>query len=277
MSHTFTRKKSGKRSFSRRGRPEKDNKVERDSRGGDMWKPVLNDEKIRQAYLITMKFGASSKELAECLDVSKNTVDKWLQRGRKALVKGEPENLQARFLIAVKSANDAFNTEQTEKALVKRATGYEYDEVRVDKTRISVKELRKMGVVVPEHLVEDGEVVYAEKETVTTKQVQPDTTAIVFYLQNRASNRWKNVRKVEAKVDGTVDHRHLHGFVGGVDPAITGNPNKQIDVTQCSDEELEMLEKLIGNKEDNEPIEVESDQTAPEETDSTGESQAASQ
>lgn len=79
------------------------------------------------------------------------------------------------------------------------------------------------------------------KTITTTRKVIPDVTAIVFFLQNRAGHRWKNVSRQEHVIQGNVDHRHLHGFVGGVAPA-----RNQLDVTKLSTVELEQLGALLG-------------------------------
>ncbi len=211
----------------------------------------LTDDMIRQAWLLASRFGANQPEMADLFDVSKEAIEKWMQKGREQLAKGNEQGRYARFLIAVKSGDDAFNTEGTEKALAKRARGYSVEETKTEKTRISVKELRKMGIQVPESLVENGEVVYAEKETVTEKEIPPDTQAIMFFLQNRAGNRWKNVKRVEADIKGGVDHRHLHGFVGGgALPAGDDESTQQIDVSKLSDEQLAMIEEIRDTQEE---------------------------
>ena len=57
---------------------------------------------------------------------------------------------------------------EVENALLKRALGYEYDEVTVEQS-------------------EDG-----FKRRVTTKQVLPDTTAQIFWLKNRRPDKWRD-------------------------------------------------------------------------------------
>ena len=63
---------------------------------------------------------------------------------------------------------------QVENALLKRAMGYQYDEV---------KEEYEMGVLV--------------KRTVTTKIVVPDVTAQIFWLKNRNATEWRDRREVD--------------------------------------------------------------------------------
>lgn len=64
---------------------------------------------------------------------------------------------------------------QVENALYKKALGYSYEETTkelVTNSETNKQELRITKVV--------------------TKTVHPDTTAIIFYLKNRLSDKWKN-------------------------------------------------------------------------------------
>lgn len=70
---------------------------------------------------------------------------------------------------------------QVENALLKRALGYSYKEVKTEETA-------------------DG-----DKVTVTVKEVVPDTTAQIFWLKNRRPDRWRDKQDIE--------HR---GQIGGV-------------------------------------------------------------
>lgn len=62
---------------------------------------------------------------------------------------------------------------QVENALLKRALGYQYDEIKI----------------------EEGDDFY--KKTVTTKEVLPDTTAQIFWLKNRRPHMWRDKKDVE--------------------------------------------------------------------------------
>ena len=61
-----------------------------------------------------------------------------------------------------------------ENALYKRAVGYKYEEVKVEK----------------EHGLET-------KRTVTIKEVAPDTTAQIFWLKNRKRLEWRDKQELE--------------------------------------------------------------------------------
>lgn len=65
---------------------------------------------------------------------------------------------------------------QVENALLKRALGYEYEEV---------SEKYEMGILV--------------EKKVTKKQVVPDTTAQIFWLKNRKPDEWRDKREVDVE------------------------------------------------------------------------------
>ena len=62
---------------------------------------------------------------------------------------------------------------QVENALLKRALGYKYEEVKTEQS-------------------EDG-----YKVTKTVKEVVPDTTAQIFWLKNRKRKEWRDKQEVE--------------------------------------------------------------------------------
>jgi len=67
------------------------------------------------------------------------------------------------FAEAIKRGKEGFDTRVVESSLLKRATGYEYDEITT---------------------VRDGVV------KVVTKLMAPDVTACIFWLKNRNPKRW---------------------------------------------------------------------------------------
>jgi transposase-like protein len=66
---------------------------------------------------------------------------------------------------------------QVENALLKRALGYQYKEVKTEESE-----------------GEDGPV---KKVTTTVKEVVPDTTAQIFWLKNRKPDVWRDKQNVE--------------------------------------------------------------------------------
>ena len=83
---------------------------------------------------------------------------------------------------------DAYHFE-VENMLYKRATGYEYDEVKEE--------------------YEDG---VLTKRTVTKKTVVPDTSAQIFWLKNRKPTEWRDRREV----DNTVALEKLDEVLGQI-------------------------------------------------------------
>ena len=79
------------------------------------------------------------------------------------------------FFEALKRGKEVVDIE-VENALLKRALGYRYDEV--------TKELNE----------DTGEL---EITKVVTKEVQPDTTAQIFWLKNRKPEDWRDRKEVE--------------------------------------------------------------------------------
>jgi len=67
---------------------------------------------------------------------------------------------------------------EVENALFKKAVGYKYDEV--------TKELTQDGLIVTK---------------VVTKEVQPDTTAQIFWLKNRKPEMWSDRKEISATIN----------------------------------------------------------------------------
>lgn len=89
-------------------------------------------------------------------------------------------NKYPQFLQALKRGKEAVDVE-VENALLKRALGYKYTEV--------TRELNEAGQLV------------ITKEVV--KEVQPDTTAQIFWLKNRKRDVWRDKQEVDMNADVT--------------------------------------------------------------------------
>lgn len=70
---------------------------------------------------------------------------------------------------------------KVENALLKRALGYTYTETKFTESE------------------KDG-----AKTEVITKEVAPDTTAIIFWLKNRKPNEWRDKQEVNLNATGSV-------------------------------------------------------------------------
>lgn len=122
------------------------------------------DEFAKQAEKLCA-MGATDAELASFFEVAVSTIEKW----RKEI----PE-----FSGAIKDAKEKAD-ERVERRLFERAMGYEHDETDI---RVIGQEL----VMTP-----------------IRKFYPPDTTAAIFWLKNRKSGSWRDIKAVElGNMDG---------------------------------------------------------------------------
>ena len=116
--------------------------------------------------------GLSNEQIAHNMGINKDTLYTWQKRF--------PE-----FSDALKKSKEVVDRE-VENAMLKRALGYEYDEVTqepVTDKDTGITELRVTKVV--------------------TKQIVPDVTAQIFWLKNRKPEEFRDKRDVE--LSGSVD------------------------------------------------------------------------
>lgn len=102
------------------------------------------------------------------------------------------------LVAALKRGKEVVDRE-VENALLKRALGYEYEEITQE--RVMKKDVKGRPMV-DLH----GFPVY---EIVTTKrvkkQVAPDTTAQIFWLKNRKPAEWRDKKEVDVTVDKKLE------------------------------------------------------------------------
>ena len=122
--------------------------------------------------------GLTEEQIAKNFGISYNT----FKRAKKDPEYGE---LITAALIQTKDVVDM----EVENMLLKRARGYEYDEVT---------EEYEMGILV--------------KRKVTHKMVVPDTSAQIFWLKNRQPDKWRDRREV----DNTVALDRLDEVLGEI-------------------------------------------------------------
>lgn len=103
--------------------------------------------------------GMTDEQLAERMNITPSTLYEWKKR--------YPEISEA-----LKKGKEVVDI-QVENALLKRALGYSYEEVKTEVTA-------------------DG-----KKVTTTTKEVIPDTTAQIFWLKNRRPDKWRDKQDME--------------------------------------------------------------------------------
>ena len=103
--------------------------------------------------------GLTDEQLAERMNITPSTLYEWKKR-------------YSEISETLKKGKEIVDI-QVENALLKRALGYSYEEVKIEETT-------------------DG-----EKVTTTTKEVIPDTTAQIFWLKNRRPDRWRDKQDME--------------------------------------------------------------------------------
>lgn len=126
--------------------------------------------------------GLTEEQIAKNFGISYNT----FKRAKKDPEYGE---LITAALIQTKDVVDM----EVENMLLKRARGYEYDEVT---------EEYEVGVLV--------------KRKVTHKMVVPDTSAQIFWLKNRQPDKWRDRREVDNTV-ALVKLDEVLGEIKGVE------------------------------------------------------------
>ena len=125
----------------------------------------------RQAEIACREGGFTDIKLAKLFNVSKTTITMWKRE--------YPE-----FLTSIKKGKDDWDSSEVEKSLLKRATGYSYNETT--QKPFPVKDC-------------DGNIIdYEMKVTkIIKKDVAPDTGACGLWLFNRQPERWRNKQLVE--------------------------------------------------------------------------------
>ena len=104
--------------------------------------------------------GLTDEQIAHNMGIAYSTLKNWKDK-------------HMAILAALKKGKEVVDL-QVENALLKRAVGYEYEEV---------KEKYELGDLT--------------ERTVTKKQVIPDTTAQIFWLKNRKPEKWRDKQEVE--------------------------------------------------------------------------------
>lgn len=130
--------------------------------------------------------GLTDEQIAHNMGVSMGTLNEW-------------KNRFPQIIESLKAGKEPVDI-QVENALLKRALGYEYDEV--------TEETERFPIGKPD---EDGEQKFIEKTKIKTKHVTvpPDVTAQIFWLKNRKPKQWRD--RVEQAV--SIDTEDLSPLV----------------------------------------------------------------
>ncbi len=128
--------------------------------------------------------GLTDEQIAHNMGISHDTLYKYKKR--------YPE-----FAEALKKGKEVIDR-KVENALLKRALGYKYDEVK--KEAILNKDTGEYEMVVTE---------------IKTKEVKPDTTAQIFWLKNRKPDKWRDKQDIAIEVDELPDINLVRGDIRG--------------------------------------------------------------
>lgn len=116
--------------------------------------------------------GLSNEQIAHNIGITVKTLYEW-------------QNKFSDFCEALKKGKEVVDRE-VENAMLKRALGYEYDEVTQEPVTDKDTGITEMRVT-----------------KVVTKQIVPDVTAQIFWLKNRKPEEFRDKRDVE--LSGSVD------------------------------------------------------------------------
>lgn len=174
-------------------------------------KPEYTKDCIRQAHVACSYMGAGYKELARLFGITTQRLHKWL-------VKHDA------LRVAVREGMDYWNIKEVEASLAHIAKGYDYVQTTTKKSSKLVRTRSGKSEVVP-----------LEEVTTRNEHVSPNVTAIMFFLQNRNPERWKNVRHVEANVSGVV------GVEANTKLSITSE-----HLSGLTDEELRLFVSIVN-------------------------------
>lgn len=114
--------------------------------------------------------GLTNEQIAHNIGIAPKTLYEWI-------------NKFSEISNALKKGKEVVDIE-VENSLLKRALGYSYDEV--------TKEISK----------ETGQLVVTK---VVTKQVIPDTTAMIYWLKNRKPKQWRDKPTQENDVSSMIE------------------------------------------------------------------------
>lgn len=106
--------------------------------------------------------GLTDEQIAANMGIAPKTLYRW-------------KDQYSQICQSLKKGKDVVDI-QVENALLKRALGYEYEEI---------SEKYEMGILV--------------EKKITKKQVVPDTTAQIFWLKNRKPDEWRDKREVDVE------------------------------------------------------------------------------
>ena len=110
--------------------------------------------------------GLTDEQIATNIGISRSTLNEWKKK-------------YSDISDALKRGKEVVDR-QVENALLKRALGYQYNEVTQEKTWSDELGIYEMPVT-----------------KIATKEVNPDTTAQIFWLKNRKPKDWRDKQDIQ--------------------------------------------------------------------------------
>nr|WP_255428518.1 helix-turn-helix domain-containing protein [Sporosarcina sp. resist] len=110
--------------------------------------------------------GLTNEQIAQNIGITRKTLQEWIKR-------------YGDISDTLKRGKEVIDR-QVENALLKRALGYQYNEVTQEKTWSDELGIYEMSVT-----------------KIVTKEVNPDTTAQIFWLKNRKPKEWRDKQDIE--------------------------------------------------------------------------------
>ncbi len=138
------------------------------------------DDYAKQAYKLCL-LGSTDKDMADFFEVCEDTINNWKH--------AHPE-----FFESIKRGKISADATVASR-LYKRAIGYEHDEDKIFNNNGE-------PLIVP-----------------TTKHVQPDTTAAIFWLKNRQPKMWRDSQNIDHTTNGKDLETVVNNFSGDAQAA----------------------------------------------------------
>lgn len=137
-----------------------------------------NREVVEKICKLLSSDSYTVQEVCDMVGITRSTFYKW-------------EREKKQFAHLIKKAREQFEANmiaEAKKSLRKKITGYEVEETRfvLGKTK-------------------EGDKPIVKEKVVTKKHVAPDTTALIFFLSNKAPDEFKNRHTIDGNV--ALEHR----------------------------------------------------------------------
>lgn len=142
-------------------KPAKKQRKQQEKQRAKMGRPTKFDPSSLENVTRMCLLGYTDQQLAKYFDVSVDTIELWKKNRHD-------------FLTAVQEGRENADSHVV-KCLLKRALGYEFEEVRTNDL--------------------------TQEVVTTTKHIAPDVRAAMWWLQNRQPDKWRNTSYVEHSVD----------------------------------------------------------------------------